>query len=66
MCKEVIPRVENRIERQLLNELKQNLKSEEEKFELEQAYLQRKDNVNREQEPFVGVKHDAWARDGNK
>ena len=44
-CRQIIPRVEDSIERTLLEKFKSTLKSPLERVEVEEAYLQRKDNL---------------------
>ena len=44
-CRQILPQIEERVELQLLEKFKSTLKSDLERREVEQAYLQRKDNV---------------------
>lgn len=44
-CRQIIPQLEDRVERQLLNKFKEQLETQAEKEEVEWAYLQRKDNL---------------------
>ena len=44
-CRQIIPQIEERVERQLVERFKQQLDTQLEKDELEWAYMQRKDNL---------------------
>mmetsp|Transcript_16953 Transcript_16953/g.26108 ORF Transcript_16953/g.26108 Transcript_16953/m.26108 type:complete len:221 (+) Transcript_16953:59-721(+) len=44
-CRQVLPKLEERIEKQLLNKFKETLLTQKEKTEVERAWIQRKDNL---------------------
>jgi len=50
-CRQVIPRMEEKIELQLLEKFKDGLSSDAEKKEVQTAYMQRKDNLLKLAEP---------------
>lgn len=50
-CRQVLPRMEEKIELQLLEKYKDSLSSPAEKKELQTAYMQRKDNLAKMAEP---------------
>ena len=50
-CRQVLPRMEEKIELQLLEKYKDSLASHAEKKELQTAYMQRKDNLAKLAEP---------------
>jgi hypothetical protein len=45
LCRQIIPQIEERVERQLLERFKETLDTQGEKDEIEWAFLQRKDNL---------------------
>lgn len=44
-CRQIVPQIEERVEQQLLEKFKSTLLSQAERQEVQQAYLQRKDNL---------------------
>lgn len=44
-CRQILPKIEERMERQLLDKFKETLLTNKEKTEIERAWIQRKDNL---------------------